>query len=298
MRWLSACVLTCLLCPFAAWGQTAAEKKATVAYLRSLQSESGGFWPIKPDPSKARAQPPPTLRATSAALRVLKYFGGEARDRKAAARFVARCFHESSGGFRSSPTAGRPDVITTAVGLMAVVELKMPAQKYTDKAVKYLEKNARTFEEVRLAAAGLEAVHKQPANRDWLKQVLKLRKEDGSYGTGSGAARDTGSAVVTVLRLNGEVGHRTRVREVLKKGQRKDGAFGKAGENGSDLETTYRVMRAFVMLKEKPADPRAVRAFVAKCRNKDGGYGVSPGTASDVSGTYFASVILHWLDGR
>ena len=60
-------------------------------------------------------------------------------------------------------------------------------------------------------------------------------------------------------------------------------------------EERDRVMRAFHMLKEKPADVAAFRAFVAKCRNADGGYGVAPGQPSNAGGTYFASIILHWL---
>ena len=83
--------------------------------------------------------------------------------------------------------------------------------------------------------------------------------------------------------------------QALKKGQRADGAFGKENTSGSDLESTYRILRAFVMLKEKPRDVAALRAFVAKCQNADGGYGVAPGQPSSVSGTYFAGIILHWL---
>ena len=43
---------------------------------------------------------------------------------------------------------------------------------------------------------------------------------------------------------------------------------------------------------------KELRAFVAKCRNDDGGYGVAPGLASTAGGTYFASIILHWLDEK
>jgi prenyltransferase beta subunit len=81
---------------------------------------------------------------------------------------------------------------------------------------------------------------------------------------------------------------------VLKKGQRADGGFGKEQSKTSDLETSYRVMRAFVMLKDKP-DVERCRSFVAQCRNPDRGYGVAPGQTSSVAATYFASIILHWL---
>src|SRR5262249_34299237 len=166
----------------------------------------------------------------------------------------------------------------TAVGLMAVTELKLPAERYSQPAVKYLLDNAKSFEEIRIAAAGLEAVEKRPPQINaWLGQVAKMRNPDGTYGKGDGLARDTGSAVVVVLRLGGKVEEPENVLKTLKAGQRADGGFGKADASGSDLETTYRVMRAFHMLKEKPADVAKLQAFIAKCRNSDGGYGVAPG---------------------
>ena len=76
--------------------------------------------------------------------------------------------------------------------------------------------------------------------------------------------------------------------------QRMNGGYGKEGTATSDLESTYRVMRAFVMLKSQPKDVEGVRSFVAKCRNADGGYGVSPAEPSNVNATYFAAIIRHW----
>ena len=78
-------------------------------------------------------------------------------------------------------------------------------------------------------------------------------------------------------------------------GQRDDGGFGKADAKGSDLDTSYRVMRSFHMLKEKPKNVEKLKEFIAKCRNADGGYRVEPGKPSNVGATYNASIILHWL---
>jgi hypothetical protein len=55
-------------------------------------------------------------------------------------------------------------------------------------------------------------------------------------------------------------------------------------------------MRAFMMLRERPEDVAKVRAFVSRCRNADGSYSVQPGQAGSVSATYYASMILSWLD--
>lgn len=286
------CLVFCLA-PAAA--EKSAPRQATLAYLKSLQTPDGGFLPARPLPGGDANPVKPGLRATSGAVRALKYFGGEPKDRAAAGRFVASCFDKAAGGFADQP-GGKPDVTSTAVGLMAVVELKLPVETYRAAAVKYLGDNVKTFEDIRIAVAGLEAVHVQPSQRDaWLEQIAKLRQPDGAYGKGDGAARATGSAVVAVLRLEGTVEHKDVVLKTLKAGQRPDGGFGKEGVAGSDLETSYRIMRAFHMLKEKPADVPAFRAFVTKCRNADGGYGVAPGQPSGAGGSYFAAIILHWL---
>ncbi len=274
-------------------GQTPEQKKATIDYLRSLESREGGFVP-------AAGQDRPTLRATSSAVRALKYFGGEPRDRASAAKLVAACFDDKSGGFTDRPGEGRPDVATTAIGIMAVIELKLPAEKYTGPATEFLSQRARSFEEVRIAAAGLEAAGKRGAAADvWLKMLAGMRGADGTYGKGDAAPRATGGAVAAELRLGARLGddRREAVLKALRAGQRPDGGFGKDGEKGSDLETSYRVMRTFHMLKEAP-DAGKLRAFVASCRNDDGGYGVTPGQKSNLSGTYYAGIILRWLEGK
>jgi len=228
----------------------------------------------------------------------LKYFGGAPKDRKAAAAFVEKCFDKESGGFADLP-GGKPDVPTTAIGIMAVVEVKRPTEPYADGVLKYLGEHVKGFEDIRIAAAGLEALGKKGPEADaWLKEVAKLRHKDGTYGEGDGAARDTGGAVVAVLRLGGEVENKENVVKAIGAGQRDDGGWGKAGAKASDLETSYRVMRCFHMLKERPADVEKLRAFIAKCRNKDDGYGTAPGQGSSASGTYFAGIILHWLDEK
>jgi hypothetical protein len=134
--------------------------------------------------------------------------------------------------------------------------------------------------------------------RDWLAEMNKSRNPDGTYGKDAGQARDTGSVAAMILRSGNKLGddQRKAVVAALHAGQRPDGGFGKAEAKESDPETTYRVMRAFYLLKEKPKDVEKLKEFVAKCRNADGGYGVGPGQPSTVSGTYYAAAITHWLD--
>jgi len=264
--------------------------KATIAYLRKLQTKEGGF---APDAGKAK----PSLRATSSALRALKYFGGEAPDRGAAGRFVESCFDKASGGFADSH-GGKPDVATTAVGAMALVELHLPTGPYEAGVLSYLGEHAKTFEEIRIAAAGIEALGKQPPEAaGWLKRIEKERNKDGTFG-GPGDARSTGGATVIVLRLGGKVEHPAALIAALDACQRRDGAFSKGESEGpSDLESSYRIIRCYHMLKARP-DAARVLAFIDKCRNADGGYGVAPGQPSGIGGTYYAGIIRHWLAER
>jgi len=279
-----------------AQAQTADEKQATIRFLQNLQTGSGGFL-SGPENPKIKRPTVPSLRATNAALRALKYFGGQPRDLKAAGRFVESCFDKSSGGFADRPGA-RPDALTTAVGIMAVVEAKLPTEPYADAAVKYLEEHALPFEETRLAAAALETIGKKSAKaEDWLRQVTWIENLDGTFGPCGGTADATGGHVATILRLGGKIDHPERVIAVMKNGQKADGGFGYSGET-SNLESSYRIMRSLHMLKAKPADPDRLRAFIAKCRNADSGYGVVPDQLSSAAGTYFAAIILHWLDEK
>jgi hypothetical protein len=266
-----------------------AKIKQSIAYVQKLQTDGGGFIMQASGPDLSSM---PTLRATSAAARALHYLGGDIKDKDACIKFVASCYDPESGGFSDVPK-GKPGVFETAVGLMAVVELKMPREKYGDGA-KFLANNAKTFEEIRIAAAGFEAIQKKsPKQGPWANEAL------GDWLLGEKFnARDTASSVVTIMRLTGKAVLPNESLKIMNKGQKQSGGWG--NEDGkaafdADLETTYRVMRCFVMLKARPDRFEDVRTFVAKCRNDDGGYGIAPGQASSVGGTYFAAIITHWL---
>jgi len=282
-----------LMLPFAAVSAQDADIKSTIAYVQSLQANTGGFIAQAPQPNIRLA---PNLRSTSAAVRALYYLGGDVPNKDACKKFVDSCYDSASGGFANLP-GGEPDVFTTAVGLMAVVRLDMPLDKYADRASDFLSKNSKGFEDIRIAAAGFENMKRQPPNaRDWLELISKMRNPDGTYGKDATLARDSGGTAVTELRLGGKLSNRENVVKAIKDGQRPNGGYGKeTNPFAADLETTYRVMRAFMMLKESPADAEGVRSFVLKCRNEDGGYGMTPGETSTVGATYFATIIRHWL---
>src|SRR5262249_14410636 len=199
--------------------------KQTIAYVQKLQTSTGGFTSAVP-PANARLVVP-TLRATSGAVRALHYLDSAPRDKDAAVKFIESCWDEKSGGFSDMPQ-GKTDVFTTAVALLAVNTLKMPAEKYGPGAVKYMAENAKGFEEIRIAAAGLESLNMKSARaKDWLDDVNVSRNADGGFGKGAGQARATGSSVVTILRLGGKEADRDAVLKILKAGQRANGGYGK-----------------------------------------------------------------------
>jgi prenyltransferase beta subunit len=182
---------------------------------------------------------------------------------------------------------------------MAATELKVPANLWRDGAVKFLGEQSKNLEEIRLAAATFESLQmKAPKADAWLAQIAAARNADGTFGSGSGQARATGGTAAMILRLGGTLEHRDAVLAAMRAGQRADGGFGTAERPESDLESSYRIVRAFHMLKERPADVAKLRSFVASCRGPMGGYGERPGQPPTAAGTYFAAIILHWLDER
>lgn len=284
----SYALLCALLCLAARSGAAPLEREqapASIAYVQGLQNPDGGFRPS----ARAGAS---QLGTMPAALRTFKYLGGAPRDRDAAEKFVLSCYDASTGGFADMP-GGTPDVRSTAMGLMSLAELKLPLEKHQGPVTEYLEKNARTVPELYIAEAALDAAGLRPSGSSsrWLEPFEATRNPDGSYGMGPG---DTARAVVTTLRLGQPLKDREGAARALKAAQRPDGGFPGMAD-ASDLATTYPVMRAFFMLKERP-DLARLRSFVARCRNTDGGYGTAPGQESGAAGTYFATIVLHWAE--
>jgi hypothetical protein len=174
--------------------------------------------------------------------------------------------------------------------------LGIPHEKYA-KAMDYLRENAKTFDEVRIAAAAVEAwgVKDCPFKLDaWVKVATDYAakpdpKED--------ASRAAGSAAAFFLRLGQKLPPDLEVASLtLRSGQRKDGGWGKA-EGNSDIETTYRVMRALMLLRVKPKDVSKLREYLESHRDKDtGGYATKPGDKPSMSGVYYSVIVSKWLD--
>lgn len=272
-----------------------AAKLAATKFVLSLEAPGGGFLPRPGDPKKDEA----TLSGTSAALRALKYLGAKTPNSEKHTAFVMACFDPASGGFADTPK-GKPSLFSTSVGVMAATELGIPKEKYA-KAMSYLKENAKTFEDVRIGAAAVEAWGLKDCPfpvEPWVEIAVQHFGKLGYSEPQNEGARDAGSLAPFMLRMGQEkkIG-KEKMAQTMQKGQREDGGWGKGGTKTSDLETTYRVMRGLHMLKSQPNSTVRVREFLAKCRNADGGYGIAPGEKTAVGPTYFAAIISHWLDG-
>lgn len=280
-----------LLLPAFALAQTADEKKATLKFIDSLRDPDTGAWAVSPPKDGEKLKP--SLRACNGAVNALKFFGGEVTDKEKVQKFVMGCYDEKTGTF--AEPGSKPDVTITCVGVLAATALDIDRKKYA-KAMEYLKENAKTFEDYRLGAAAIEAFGVKESGIDikkWTEDALEkwLDAADAS-------ARGSASLHALTLRLGVEMkaDERKVVLPVLLGEQQKDGGWGKdvAKKTPSDAETTYRVMRALMLLKEKPKDADGVAKFVASCRRKDGGYGVDADGPSSMSGVYYAAKISEW----
>ena len=270
--------------------QSAADFAQTAAYAAAHQNADGGF--------AASPGQPSTLGDTNTGLRVLDYVGGSLLDEPGCIRFVNSC-KVPGGGFAQRP-GGKPDVVTTALGLMAAAELKIDDRAMIDDAVAYFRANTRAFEEVRMSIAGLEAVGaRSPDFSRWAEQLEAMRTPDGSFGQHPGKAFATGGVAAAILRMGMNLEKRDAVIATIKAGQRPDGAWSK-DDGPSDLSSSYRVMRALYMLKEKPEVER-LTGYIARCRHADGSYSSTPEGPGNLGATYFATIIFRWLrllDGK
>ena len=264
-------------------GQSPEELARTAAYAAGHQNPDGGFAPVPGEPS--------TLGATNTAIRILKYVRGSIPDVFGCIRFVRSC-RTPGGGFSQRP-GGTPDPVTTAVGLMASAELKIADQETIDQAIAYLGANAHSFEEVRMAIAGLEAVAaRSPDFPRWAKMIEQMRRPDGTFGEGAAQAFATGGAAAAILRMGLKLENRDAVVKVINAGQRPDGGWSK-DDGPADLASSYRVMRALYLLGEKPDLDRLLR-FVDRCRQSDGSYAPAPGGDGNLSATYYATILIRW----
>jgi hypothetical protein len=271
-------------------------KLKTAKWVLEREAPDGGFFLAPADPKDKNA-PGPMLRATNGAVRALKYldFPLLKSEKAKHAKFVLSCYDPKTGAF--AEPGGKPDVAITSIGVMAAVELDIPKEKFA-KAMDYLKENAKTFEEVRIGAAAVEAWGVKECPFD-LKPWLKIAEDFGdTVKPAPENAREIGSLAACFHRMRQglTVEEQAEALKALRGGEHDQGGWGKKGERNPDIESTYRVMRYLWMIDRKPRDPGKLRAFIESHRNADGGYAVKPGERSTMSGVYYATIITKWLD--
>ncbi len=255
------------------------------AYLLTLRNSDGGF-------RTANADGPSQLMATVGILRGVRYWGGKVPERERSIAWVSQCYHPSLGAFSDEPTS-TPDVRSTALGLMALAELKAPLARHSRDTLRYLEANATSLPDMYFAAAALEASGLESSAASRFRMAFEAtERPNGTYGN----PYETAGAAVTLLRLGNRLPHSETVARRLIDSQRSDGGFRGAGTSQeSELGGVYRIVRALYMLRAEP-DKRALRRFITRCRNADGGYGPAPGKPSTGPTTYYAGIVSHWLE--
>src|SRR5262245_9056427 len=205
MRLSFSLLLVCVLSSAALAQGPDAAKFDAIKYVRKLQTPSGGFLP---GPMSDAAKPTPSLRATSAAVRSLKYLTGQTVKESVpnavkVAEFVMSCYDPKTGAFADTP-GGNPDVNVTSVGVMAAVELDIPKEKFR-KALDYIHDNVKSFEDVRLGAAAVEAwgVKDCPFDlKPWLAIADKQLGPEGTAGRREEELpRETASVIAMKMRL-------------------------------------------------------------------------------------------------
>ena len=264
--------------------QSPEESAQTARFVAAFQNPDGGFAATKGGPS--------TLGATSSSLRALKYTGGSVPDVLACLAFVRSCYDPETGGFAQTP-GGKPDVPTTAVGIMASIEQKNLTDEMAAKAAAFLSARARRVRGDPDRRRGLRGPAQDVAQVPGVDEGRPGRSQSRRHlRQGPARGKATGERVAALLRMGVDIEHRDTVVAAMKEGQRPDGGWSK-DDGPSDLGTSYRVMRAFYMLKEAP-DLAALRKFIAGCRQSDGGYSATPDGAADPSGCYYATIILGW----
>ena len=153
-------------------------RQATVAYIHTLQADNGGF---KADSTDKNG---PSLRSTTSAVRGAPSFRRSSRQPAGMSTICRRLPRWPNRRLRGR-TQGQNRRGLDSIGLMAIKALGMPAGKYGPGANKYLTEQVVSFEDIRIAAAGLESIDaKSSKNQAWLDMVLKMRGSDGTFGAG------------------------------------------------------------------------------------------------------------------
>lgn len=279
--------------PLAFLGQDGIAK--TGQFIASHRAETGGYCTQKGSN--------PSLRATFQARKALKTLGIAPVKPELDVKFAKECIEEDTHLFLDRP-GEKPSALFSAAGIMTFVALGIHESPDLQPAIeankRYLQVQAKSFEEIRLGAAAFEALgHAPPVRREWIHQLRKNQSAEGGFGPLNSRLKDTGGVVAGLLRLGEGFSDKDKqvYLEYLLEGQGQAGGFGMTSESASDLDSSYRVGRAIWMLGGSP-DQVKMKMFLKKCQTANGGFADRPGEEGTLADTYRAVMIASWLKGN
>lgn len=269
-------------------------RESSIAFLKTQQHPSGAFSVKNPVTDSAAV---PSIRATRTAIKAFVLNGSTVPHPEKILQFLNDCHSPKTGGF-SDRLGIEPDPISTSVALMILKELKQPVEPYLKSGMAFMDTHTKNFEEIRMVAPSLEQLQQRSTMAErWGQIIEEARNADGTYGKGPGMIRMTALRIVARQRLGLPRPQKEDILAMIRPGQRADGGFGGDRPDTSDLESCYRIVRLFSRLEALPDRPAELRAFIEKCHHASGGYGVKPGDPPTLHGTYYASIVTHWLNG-
>jgi hypothetical protein len=256
-------------------------RRATIAAVRSLQRDSGGFAEAPGGPAD--------LGATLSALKVLGFLGVSPPEPDAVAAFVEGHFDPATGACQASPSAPL-SVIATAGGLILLHALGATGAlaRRLPQSLDWMVANAASREEHFMTVAAVDECRIGRPLPASVAFFHGLEQGDGTFGPSVLANAIDASAL---LRLGQPLANPDAVAKALLTGQSAEGGFSDAGPP-SDLWTTYCVMRALDLLAVTPERQR-LAAWVLAMALPGGGFGAG-GTLS-AGTTYQCLEILDWI---
>jgi hypothetical protein len=251
----------------------------TVAFLRGLRREAGGF----ADTLDGEV----SLRATLSVIKTLAELG-EPGDDARVARFVAACRHDS-GGFSIKPGAD-PSPYDTSVALVTLRALGRTEElaAVQDGAVAFMRAHAATqFDHFMLVAAHEECGIADPVP----SSTIDFFTAQLAASLAAGTVLDTAIAAASLIRAGHDLPGRDAVVRLML--ERQDPLTGGFGDGPVSLFATYCAMRTLVLLGQLP-DTRRLEAYLASLAT-DLGATDAPGNHSSAGATYQVVSMGGWI---
>ena len=149
----------------------------------------------------------------------------------------------------------KPDAISTAVGLMILGELKLPVEPYVEAGLRFMSESTEGFEQVRMVATALEDLGRRVPKADAWLREIE-RAKTLTVPMARARGRDDGTPCRGGATAWGQAAHGRRGAEGSARRPAADGGFG---------------------------------------GDEEGGYGRRPNEPSSLHGTYYATIVRHWL---